>query len=248
MWVEIPWTSRGTPRLVLVSSACLALARLCNGYSSNFFLQYMAFTKFPAFNCRLWSRHSHIHILDSSFASYSFLVTHPINSFSGYSPFIPILAPQDTCLGVQCPYPARCIRLTARLVVSMGRSAAFPTSGPPICLERVVGIGVFFSQEVVSPLSHYGGETCELGFDDVFVVCLYQSVWLDLGYLVSHFQIRRKCIQNKDYNLFSQFQQNFLPPPPTFKITLIHSTIFLKYYAKILFCFDTVYDYIFKSH
>ncbi len=62
-------------------------------------------------------------------------------------------------------------------------------------LVSCVGIWMSFSWGAVSPLSHRGVGTHELGFCGSFVVHQYLSVQLDLGYLVSQFRIQqyRQC-------------------------------------------------------
>ncbi len=136
---------------------------------------------------------------------------HDVTSivFSVQLIFIPVLVPQTSRLGVRCSYPVRHARPTAKLATSIGQLGVFPSSGPRVCLVWVVGIRVSLWGAVFS-LLHCGVGTNELGFSGVFIVCIYQSVRLDLGYLISHFQIRQsmylKLLQIVliIYSIFSQ--------------------------------------------
>ncbi len=104
--------------------------------------------------------------------------------------FITILVSQAARLGVRCPYPVRLAQPTVRLAASNGQSGVFLFSGLPICLVWVMSIRVSFSQGQSPPLLHHSVGTQELGFGGAFVVRICQSIWLDLGYIVSHFRIQ----------------------------------------------------------
>ncbi len=90
-----------------------------------------------------------------------------------------------------CPYPVRLSQPTARLVTSIVQLSRFPSSGFPSvrCYLRVSGCPSHGEQFPCYAILVWGSVS----------MALSDNVWLDLGYLVSHFWIRHffflsKCI------------------------------------------------------
>ncbi len=124
------------------------------------------------------------------FPSFSLLVTYPFYSFFCCSSISNSYPSSPCCLfGHTMPLSSYTRTANCESCGEHGLVGHFLEEGPPVRLVWVVSIRVSFLWGAISPLSHSGVGTHELGFGGVFVVCLYSSVRLDLGYLVSQFRI-----------------------------------------------------------